>query len=102
MLSSRADQYDPRVQVRIQRGAAMPAADYLDLLAERANIIASMDAATAGFDALVMPTAPIAPPTIASLADDAAYAGSTRWCCAIHRWSISWTVARSACPCTAR
>ena len=74
LLSTRADQYDPRVQVRIQRGAAMPAADYLDLVAERATIIASMDAATAGFDALVMPTVPIAPPTIASLGDDAAYA----------------------------
>ena len=74
LLASRGEQYDPRVQIRIQRGASMPAADYLDLLTQRAAIITSMDAATQGFDALAMPTVPITPPTIASLTDDAAYA----------------------------
>ena len=65
--------YDPRVRVRIERGAGMLAADYVDLLAARARIIASMDAATAPFDAVVMPTAPVVPPRIADLADDEAF-----------------------------
>ena len=74
LLARGADRYDPRVRVRIERGAALSAADYVDLLARRAEIVASMDAATAPFDAVAMPTVPILPPPIASLADDAAYA----------------------------
>jgi len=42
-------------------------------VAARARIIASFDARTAGFDALVLPTVPIIAPTIAALEDERAY-----------------------------
>ena len=74
LLAEHADEYDPLVRVRIERGAPMLAADYLDLLTARADIRASMDAATVGYDALAMPTAPVAPPPIAPLADEGEYA----------------------------
>ena len=74
LLADRGAGYDPRVRVRIERGATLSAADYVDLRAARAAIRASMDAATAPFDALVLPTAPIVPPRLADLRDDAEYA----------------------------
>ena len=70
LLAARADGYDPRVRVRIERGAEMNGADLAFLLSERVRLCRAMDAATAPFDALVMPTAVIAPPTIASLIGD--------------------------------
>lgn len=73
LLAENAALYDPRVGGRILRGAEPRAADYVDLLAARARIIAAMDAQTVAFDALILPTVPIAPPRIADLADDAAY-----------------------------
>ena len=60
--------YDPRVRSRIERGARMSAADYLDLLAARKNWIARMQSAIAPYDALLSPTTPIVAPTIASVA----------------------------------
>ena len=44
--SSRAkgDVYDPRVSVRIMRGEAQSAADYIDLLNERRSLIARVNA----------------------------------------------------------
>ncbi|MGC8523975.1 MAG: amidase [Acidibrevibacterium sp.] len=73
LLAESAALYDPRVAARILRGAEPRAADYVDLLAARARIIAAMDAETADFDALILPTVPIAPPRIADVADDDAY-----------------------------
>ena len=72
-LADQAEIYDPRVRVRIQRGEAMTAGDMVRLVQARREIIASMDQATAGFDAVAMPTAPIVPPRIEALADDADY-----------------------------
>ncbi|HYZ61440.1 MAG TPA: amidase [Acetobacteraceae bacterium] len=72
-LADQAEIYDPRVRVRIQRGEAMTAGDMVRLVQSRREIIASMDQATAGFDAVAMPTAPIVPPRIEALADDADY-----------------------------
>ena len=60
--------YDPRVRSRIERGARMSAADYLDLLAARKHWIARMQSAIAPYDALLSPTTPIVAPTIASVA----------------------------------
>ncbi len=71
LLARAAAGYDPRVRLRIERGKAMAAADFIDLLAARPRIIAAMDAATAPFDAIAMPTSPIVPPLIAALDDDA-------------------------------
>jgi amidase/aspartyl-tRNA(Asn)/glutamyl-tRNA(Gln) amidotransferase subunit A len=70
-LAEHEAEYDPRVALRIRRGAAMSAADYIDLLHARRAWIARMDSAVAGFDALLSPTVPIvAPPLEPLLADD--------------------------------
>jgi aspartyl-tRNA(Asn)/glutamyl-tRNA(Gln) amidotransferase subunit A len=73
LLQRDADRYDPRVAGRILRGQEMTAADYADLVRTRARLIAEMNQASAGFDAVVLPTAPIVPPPIAELAEEAAY-----------------------------
>ena len=74
LLARSASGYDPRVRVRLEGGGTALTADYLDALATRRAICAQMDAATAPYDALVMPTVPLLPPPIAALeADEAAY-----------------------------
>ena len=64
----KAAMYDPRVRSRIERGASMSAADYLDLIAARKVWMEKMQTAIAPYDALLSPTTPITAPTIASLA----------------------------------
>jgi len=73
LLESRGDDYDPRVRVRIERGSQQSAADYLDLIAARADFIAEVSRAIGDFDAVAMPTVPIIPPRLADLSDDADY-----------------------------
>jgi aspartyl-tRNA(Asn)/glutamyl-tRNA(Gln) amidotransferase subunit A len=73
LLETSGDRYDPRVRARILRGAEMTAAQYIDLVAERARLISAMDEATAPYDALLMPTVPIVPPRIDDLAEDTDY-----------------------------
>ncbi|TMJ42901.1 MAG: amidase [Alphaproteobacteria bacterium] len=73
-LIAKADKmYDPRVLSRIMRGQEQDAADYIDLVNARADFIRRVDAVTAPYDALVMPTVPVTAPRLADLADDAAY-----------------------------
>ncbi|CAN5177039.1 amidase [soil metagenome] len=74
LLTSKGGEYDPRVSVRILRGEAMTAADYIDLLPARRSLIARTAARIAPYDALVLPTAAITPPTIAAMADDKVFA----------------------------
>ena len=73
LLAEHAEGYDPRIRTRIERGGRIGAADYLDLLATRARLIAAFDRRTAGFDALVLPTSPILPARIAALDDEREY-----------------------------
>jgi aspartyl-tRNA(Asn)/glutamyl-tRNA(Gln) amidotransferase subunit A len=74
LLGAHGDGYDPAIRKRIARGAPISAADYIELLAARASIIARMNAATSDYDALAMPTCPLAPPPIADLeADESEY-----------------------------
>jgi amidase/aspartyl-tRNA(Asn)/glutamyl-tRNA(Gln) amidotransferase subunit A len=73
-LATQEADYDPRVALRIRRGAAMSAADYLDLVAARGAWIARMQAVLAGYDAMLSPTVPlVAPPLAPLLADDDAF-----------------------------
>lgn len=73
-LSERADRYDPRVAMRIRRGEAIGAADYLDLLRARRAWIAEVESAMAPYDALLSPTVPmVAPPVAPLLGDDDAF-----------------------------
>lgn len=67
LLARQQAHYDPRVAVRILRGARMSAADYIDLLAARTAWIARMQARLEGFDAVLSPTVPIVAPPIDSV-----------------------------------
>ncbi len=66
-LAEREAGYDFRVAKRIKLGAAMSAADYIDLHAARRNWIATMEPLLTPFDALIMPTVPVVAPLIADL-----------------------------------
>jgi len=70
LIARRGHDYDPRVRLRIARGAEMSAADYVCLVEDRARFIAQIDARTSDCDALIAPTvAIIAPPQAAFAAD---------------------------------
>ena len=73
LIASKGDVYDPRVSMRILRGEAISAADYIDLLNARKSLIARAAVRLAPYDALVMPTSANTPPRIADLADDKAF-----------------------------
>ena len=73
LLASHGDVYDPRVSIRIARGEAISAADYIDLLEARKSLIARATVRLAPYDALALPTTANTPPVIADLADDKAF-----------------------------
>ena len=66
-LATDADEFDPRVARRLLLGANISAADYVDLLHLRQSLIASANATTARFDALLAPTVPILAPLITEM-----------------------------------
>ncbi|MCW5648508.1 MAG: amidase [Ramlibacter sp.] len=68
LLASNGPAYDPRVRARIERGAAMKAWEYLDLVAARRDWIGRVDRALHGYDAVLSPTVPLVAPPIASVA----------------------------------
>jgi aspartyl-tRNA(Asn)/glutamyl-tRNA(Gln) amidotransferase subunit A len=68
LLERDGERYDPRVRVRIEKGAAMKAWEYLDLFAARRDWIAKVEHALRGFDAVLSPTVPMVAPPIASVA----------------------------------
>ena len=70
LIESQGAAYDPRVLVRIQRGATQTAADYIELLAARRAFIAALKERIVRFDALLFPTTPVIPPRIAALQTD--------------------------------
>jgi aspartyl-tRNA(Asn)/glutamyl-tRNA(Gln) amidotransferase subunit A len=65
-----ADKYDPRVMARILPGEKITAAEYAELLQLRQRFILSISAASAGYDAMLMPTTPDTAPTIAEASKD--------------------------------
>jgi aspartyl-tRNA(Asn)/glutamyl-tRNA(Gln) amidotransferase subunit A len=79
-LAERADRYDPRVALRIRRGQAMGAADYVDLLQTRRDWIARVESLIAPYDALLSPTVPLVAPPLSPLlaSDDAFFATNAR------------------------
>jgi aspartyl-tRNA(Asn)/glutamyl-tRNA(Gln) amidotransferase subunit A len=68
-ITRRPEAFDPNVRARIERGAKLLAADYVDMARERARLVRAMDAQLKGLDALVLPTTPIVAPTIAEMED---------------------------------
>ena len=75
LLSAREREYDPRVAVRIRRGAGISDEDATHLVRERETVIRGMSPIFVGVDAIVAATVPLLPPRLDALAtDDAAYA----------------------------
>jgi Asp-tRNA(Asn)/Glu-tRNA(Gln) amidotransferase A subunit family amidase len=70
LIATKQALYDPRVALRILKGASMSAADYIDLLAARHNWMGRMNVLLAGFDAVLSPTVPMVAPPLAGLIDD--------------------------------
>jgi aspartyl-tRNA(Asn)/glutamyl-tRNA(Gln) amidotransferase subunit A len=70
LIAEHQASYDPRVALRILRGASMGAADYIDLVAARQAWIARMETRLEGFDAVLSPTVPLVAPPIASVLND--------------------------------
>ena len=73
LIAKRREQYDPRVLMRIMRGAEQDAAFYIGLLERRAAAIDAYNEATAGYDAVIMPTTAIIAPRIDEVAKDDDY-----------------------------
>jgi aspartyl-tRNA(Asn)/glutamyl-tRNA(Gln) amidotransferase subunit A len=67
-MKRRAGDIDPNVRARIERGCAVSAADYVEMVRDRAKLVRAMDARLAMLDALLMPTTSIVAPTIAEVA----------------------------------
>jgi len=68
-LKTNGADFDPNVRARIERGANLSAADYVEMARERARCIRAMDAQAAAFDAWMLPTTAIVAPTIAEMGD---------------------------------
>lgn len=71
---ARLAEFDPRVAMRLATGAALSAADYVELGFLRAAYIREVGALAAPYDAILMPTCPCVAPAIAEAdASDEAY-----------------------------
>ena len=68
-LKNRGAGVDPFIRVRIERGGAVLAADYIEMGETRRRLVRAMDARMAPLDALVLPTTPIAAPRIAEVSE---------------------------------
>lgn len=64
LLVGHSAQYDPRVLTRIERGATISAADYIDLQQARRDWIRRVEQALQGFDAVLSPTVPVVAPPL--------------------------------------
>lgn len=73
-LQQHGDEYDPRVRARIEKGASISAADYLELLHCRADRKKQANEWLASFDGLLAPTVPVEPPLLTDLETDENYA----------------------------
>jgi aspartyl-tRNA(Asn)/glutamyl-tRNA(Gln) amidotransferase subunit A len=75
LLAEKGDLYDPRIRSRIQAGAQVRAADYLDLCDRRKQLIEAAARTTDSYTAVLMPTIPIVAPRIDDVVTDAGYFG---------------------------
>lgn len=77
-LQQHGDQYDRRVRLRIEAGAGISAADYLELLHSRAARKQQADEWLSAYDGVLAPTVAVEPPLIADLESDLDYAFMNR------------------------
>ena len=74
LLEKDESNFDPRVAVRVRRGAEMLGVEYLELLDATVKIRKEADEITRNYDALIMPTVPIIAPILDHLEkSDTAY-----------------------------
>jgi aspartyl-tRNA(Asn)/glutamyl-tRNA(Gln) amidotransferase subunit A len=66
-LDRRGADIDANVRARLERARGISAADYIEMVNERAELIAEMDARLADIDVLALPTTPMVAPTIAEM-----------------------------------
>ena len=84
-MGRRPNDIDPNVRARIARGCEVSAADYVDMMRARAQLVRAMDARLVGLDALIMPTTSIVAPTIAEVADEKVFGVAQCRAAAQHR-----------------
>jgi aspartyl-tRNA(Asn)/glutamyl-tRNA(Gln) amidotransferase subunit A len=75
-VKRRAADIDPNIRVRLERGGAVSAADYITMLDARERLVRAMDRRLSGLDALIMPSAGIVAPKIADVANADIFAKS--------------------------
>lgn len=73
LIASDGARYDPRILKRIARGEHMSAAEYLDVVKARAEVIAATAPRTAPYDAIICPTVPLVPPALAEVEEEGEY-----------------------------
>ena len=73
LLAQHSNAYDQRVSSRIMRATEQSPNEFQALLDARARMCETANALTSPFDAVVMPTVPIVPPTFDELEDDTEY-----------------------------
>ena len=74
LLARDGDRYDPHVSLRIRHGATLLAADYLEMMRDRREIIRAATTRFSGLDAVLLPTTAWSAPKLNTLeADDDAY-----------------------------
>ncbi|MGH7103153.1 MAG: amidase [Acetobacteraceae bacterium] len=73
LLAEKGAGYDQRVRRRIEQGSRQGAADYIACLQDRAALVREMNLASAGIDALIMPSVVVVPPRLAQVQSDADY-----------------------------
>jgi aspartyl-tRNA(Asn)/glutamyl-tRNA(Gln) amidotransferase subunit A len=73
LIAERGSDYDPRVLVRIQRGAKQTARDLILLHEQRRSLRAAVRRRLDGFDAFLCPTVPLIAPHLDALSDDEEY-----------------------------
>lgn len=73
LVEAHPDKMFPQILERVRAGAQVTAADYLANWMRLRDIRRVFAKAVAGFDAVIMPTAPILPPDVARLLSDEAY-----------------------------
>jgi aspartyl-tRNA(Asn)/glutamyl-tRNA(Gln) amidotransferase subunit A len=66
-IETGAKEYDQRILSRILRGRDMSAADYLDVVRERTDVVQQFEYFMRSLDAVIMPTVPIIAPLISVL-----------------------------------
>ncbi len=72
-LKRRADDIDPNVRVRIERGCAVTKTEHAEIFREWGRLVREMDVRLAALDVIVMPTTSIVAPTLAEVADPAVF-----------------------------